>query len=108
MVDLPATGKTLRSRVGLDLGGVGGGGMPPPVTLVAPAELSWAYGIARHPLNPFSSVPVVSESGAVWAGWSRSPRQTLRHGAVVVALAPLASLIVGPVVKEEPAASSTS
>ena len=37
---LPATGKTLRSRVGHDLGGVGGGGMPPPVTLVAPAELS--------------------------------------------------------------------
>ena len=60
-----------------------------------------------HPLNPFSSVPMVSESSAVWAGWSRSPRQTLRHGAVV-ALAPLASLIFGPVVKEEPAASSTS
>ena len=37
---LPATGKTLRSGVGLDLGGVGGGGMPPPVTLAAPAELS--------------------------------------------------------------------
>ena len=37
---LPATGKTLRSRVGHDLGGVGGGGMPPPVTLAAPAELS--------------------------------------------------------------------
>ena len=49
-----------------------------------------------------------SESSAVWAGRSRSPRQTLRHGAVVVALAPLASLIFGPVVKEEPAASSTS
>jgi len=61
-----------------------------------------------HPLNPFSSVPMVSESSAVWAGWSRSPRQTLRHGAVVVALAPLASLIFGPVLKEEPAASSTS
>ena len=37
---LPATGPTLRSGVGLDLGGVGGGGMPPPVTLAAPAELS--------------------------------------------------------------------
>ena len=37
---LPATGPTLRSGVGLDLGGVGGGGMPPSVTLAAPAELS--------------------------------------------------------------------
>ena len=37
---LPATGPTLRSGAGLDLGGVGGGGMPPPVTLAAPAELS--------------------------------------------------------------------
>ena len=37
---LPATGPTLRSGVGLDLGGVGGGGMPPPVTLAAPAALS--------------------------------------------------------------------
>ena len=37
---LPATGRTLRSRAGLDLGGVGGGGMPPLVTLAAPAELS--------------------------------------------------------------------
>ena len=37
---LPATGRTLRSRAGLDLGGVGGGGMPPPVTLAGPAELS--------------------------------------------------------------------
>ena len=37
---LPATGKTLRSRAGLGLGGVGGGGMPPLVTLAAPAELS--------------------------------------------------------------------
>ena len=55
-----------------------------------------------------SAVPMVPESSAVWAGRSRSPRQTLRHGAVVVALAPLASLIFGPVVKEEPAASSTS
>ena len=26
--------------VGLDLGGVGGGGMPPPATLAGPAELS--------------------------------------------------------------------
>ena len=37
---LPATGPTLRSGAGLDLGGVGGGGMPPPVTLAGPAELS--------------------------------------------------------------------
>ncbi|CAH0373556.1 unnamed protein product [Pelagomonas calceolata] len=37
---LPATGPTLRSGAGLDLGGVGGGGMPPPVALAAPAELS--------------------------------------------------------------------
>ena len=37
---LPATGRTRRSGVGLGLGGVGGGGMPPPVTLAAPAELS--------------------------------------------------------------------
>ena len=37
---LPATGPTLRSGAGLDLGGDGGGGMPPPVTLAALAELS--------------------------------------------------------------------
>ena len=40
VTSLPATGRTLRSGVGLDQGGVRGGGMPPPVTLVAPAELS--------------------------------------------------------------------
>ena len=44
-------------------------------------------------------------SGRVGAGL---PDQTLRHGAVVVALAPLASLIFGPVIKEEPAAIAGS
>ena len=37
---LPATGRTLRSGVGLDPGSVGGGGMPPPATLAGSAELS--------------------------------------------------------------------
>ena len=54
---LPATGKTLRSGAGLGLGGVGGGGMPPPVTLAAPAELSQALRIAGASIEPISSVP---------------------------------------------------
>ena len=95
--------------VGLGLGGVGGRACPPPSqpspgrpSFRRPSESPW------HPLNPFSSVPMASKSSAVWAGRSGSPQPGTRHGTGVVALAPLASLTFGPVVKEEPAASSTS
>ena len=90
---LPATGRTLRSGVGLDPGSVGGGGMPPPATLAGSAELSWAYGIAG------ASIELKLRSDGVEIkcrlGGLELSLPNRAHGVVlvVVALAPLPSLI---------------
>ena len=54
--------------------------MLPPVTLAAPAELSWAYGIAVASIEPIVTQPLrPSPAGRVGPGGAGGVRGTLRR-----------------------------
>ena len=70
---LPATGRTLRSGVGLDPGASGVAACRPPQPRPGQPSFRRLTESLGHPLNS-SSVPMALKSSAVWAGWSsRSP-----------------------------------